>query len=344
MSSSKWDAYYAEDAALKTPWDSHAEASQLRAYLTMCPAAACKEDAAQAPPSPFELALSGRSELGREASLPAAYHVCPCCSHLKPYGRALAHRQQQLAGETSQQAAALGPPLMLELCCGTGASLGFSRRLGFACMGVDVVAAACDAARQRLREATPSPSAPPSPTRQQSAAHAAPAAPEPGAGPVPPLASVLHGDVFEAQLPWGQVDLVYDCQGLHAMPAERRPAYAAILQRALRPGGFLLLLVGRDAEGEPAPWERRADDAQPQPQSAACGDGSSAGTGKGSPAAASRPGPSCMSRHELEQLFPAPEWRWHLCAHSRFDETPYYTTLPRLPPAWCLLLQTSRAG
>lgn len=326
---SKWDAYYTDDAVLKTPWDTNEESSQLRAYLSQCPASACDRHRSSRDPL-YEYAvigeLLGHQPVGSSNGPPPAYHVCKECSHLKPDAPTLLNSKAVQATEQQahQQACVDSSPLMLELCCGTGASLAYAHRMGFACLGVDIVPAACEAARQRLSKAADS-RAPTS--KEHGTAHATTA----------PQWSVLQDNVFSVQLPWSQVDLAYDCQGLHAMPPEQRLAYVDALLRALKPGGFLLLLVGRDAVGEPASWDKDSGDGQSASSQGLSAAGGIVGSGdSGRPA---RPGPSCMSRQELEALFPVHDWTWHFCLHSRFDLTPYYQTLPCVPPAWCLLLQ-----
>lgn len=83
------------------------------------------------------------------------------------------------------------------------------------------------------------------------------------------MALMAQGDLFSvSDWPGDFFDFVYDCQGLHAMPSEQRPAYVAVLQRVLRSGGLALLLVGRVEEdnpgGEPSgAWQAHVSETQP---------------------------------------------------------------------------------
>lgn len=204
-------------------------------------------------------------------------------------------------------------------------------------------------------------------------------------------ARLLHGDLFAAAAS-GQIvpqsfDFMYDCQvrvvarlhstahecltdnsaflliaivlaqGLHAMPAELRPAYAGVMARALRPGGIALVLVGRREEDDEVMAVGAATAGVTAVAAAANGSEPTQGAASAKPA--SRPGPSLMSLSELRQLFPADHgcgqeagaaggssssleegrWQWLGCSATGFDLTNAYRQLPAAPPAWCLLLR-----
>ncbi|PNG51489.1 hypothetical protein TSOC_015512, partial [Tetrabaena socialis] len=211
-----------------------------------------------------------RDEFGREGAAgvglgggggpEARLHVCAACAHLKPQPAppvAGPHRTEPRGTSTRGDAASFGtaaaaaapaavttaaaaadvpwkpppPPLrVLELCCGTGASLAFMHGLGCSVVGVELVAAAAGLAARRLAEVG----------RARVAVEAVGGA-EAGRGPAglpPPLphtamtphlarqeeqqeqaqaqegptATVLCGDLFSAQLPHASFDFVYDCQ------------------------------------------------------------------------------------------------------------------------------------
>ncbi|GLC34820.1 hypothetical protein PLESTM_000243600 [Pleodorina starrii] len=268
----KWEQYYAADPRA-APWDTHSVSSQLRSYLSDCPArgaAAATEPpapaAASTPPERDAAAGSGRGSssggggggCGDGGGAPGpGLHICALCAPLKPEPRPSAGS----GGDGGSGGGRRGGVRALELCCGTGASLAFMRGLGFSVVGVDLVEAACEVAAERLAAVAGAPVAVQpveavaealrSWDADDDAAAAAAAAAEGGlrregtAG-----ACVACGDLFGAGLPRGFFDFAYDCQGLHAMPPALRPAYEAVLRDALRVGGLALLLVGRAEEDE----------------------------------------------------------------------------------------------
>ncbi|KXZ53316.1 hypothetical protein GPECTOR_7g1210 [Gonium pectorale] len=242
--------------------------------------------------------------------------------------------------------------------------------MGFSVVGVELVGAACCLAAQRLAEATGHPARVahvPDPSVENAAEARVDAEARADVEP-PPRALILQGDLFAARLPPASFDLVYDCQGLHAIPPPMRPPYTRVLYGALRPGGLALVLVGRaepDAgNGDGVPVSLPTSDSDRSFRSAgadgyaagprdtaltapeeAKGDGPGAGLERraggggqsGDGSKAPRKGPSLMTRAELAGLFAEPEWETVSCRPSRFDLTPAYAAMPQPPPAWCVL-------
>lgn len=107
----------------------------------------------------------------------------------------------------------------------------------------------------------------------------------------------------------GPFSLVYDCQCFHALRAQdgsRDASFQSVVWDLLRPAGFYMLLTGNDCE----------------------------------PAV----GPTTMSLDQIRAAFPAPRWRTVWARQTRFDATPFYSTLPQCPLAWWVLLQKQEPG
>ncbi|GLC64793.1 hypothetical protein PLESTF_000208100 [Pleodorina starrii] len=162
----KWEQYYAADPRA-APWDTHSVSSQLRSFLSDCPArgaAAATEPpapaAASTPPERDAAAGSGRGSssggggCGDGGGAPGpGLHICALCAPLKPELRPSAGS----GGDGGSGGGRRGGVRALELCCGTGASLAFMRGLGFSVVGVDLVEAACEVAAERLAAVAGSP-------------------------------------------------------------------------------------------------------------------------------------------------------------------------------------------
>ncbi|GFR49630.1 hypothetical protein Agub_g11702, partial [Astrephomene gubernaculifera] len=307
-----------------------------------------------------------------------------------------------LSSPATAAPAASEPLRVLELCCGTGASLAFMCRMGFSVTGVELVPAACRVAAARLQQAAADVAAAVAAEAAKAevakARGMAAAAPAPVAVPVlvvevrqvqeaggatydttpydttttPPPSHphphhlLLQGDLFAARLPPAAVHLVYDCQGLHAVPPQLRVPYVAVLHAALRRGGLALLLVGRSEEEGEEEGVREEEGlmltsaGRECSQAKGCDAGDEDGrrnelrvtmeakggagvissrSGTNSSASSSSRGPSLLSLPQLRSLFPPARWRWCGCWRSVFDATPEYDKLAARPPAWCLLVR-----
>ncbi|KAG2433822.1 hypothetical protein HXX76_008179 [Chlamydomonas incerta] len=386
-SSSKWHAYYEADPT-SAPWDTHDASSQLRAYLCGCssgtPAAAPSAPA----PSAATQGATGPGGAAPHASAAGLLHVCERCARTKPpalvewlAATATGVGAPEAPGSvgTSGRPPPLPPrpPRVLEMCCGTGGSLAYMRRLGFHVVGAELVEAACRVAAERLAAAAAA--AGPSETAHATAGPGelsgvvveAVCSSGSGSGsgsgavgsssgntrveeaPAGPAALLLHGDLFAAaasrQIAPQSFDFVYDCQGLHAMPGDLRPAYARVMAAALRPGGTALVLVGRrEGDGEVAAAAAAAG-RDGQRSRGCCGGGGglselkrlfpsadAAGqhSGAGAGVSGAEAGEAGGSSTEEEG-----RWQWLGCSATRFDLTTAYRQLPAAPPAWCLLLR-----
>jgi cyclopropane fatty-acyl-phospholipid synthase-like methyltransferase len=108
----------------------------------------------------------------------------------------------------------------VDLGCGTGTNAVYLAERGWDVVGVDFAALAVDRARRRARDAGVS------------------------------RVRFLRADVTE--LPdLGTFDLAYDIGCLHAVPARRRPRYAAWVAASLRSGAAYLLYAFTPADGGP---------------------------------------------------------------------------------------------
>eukprot|EP00198_Chlamydomonas_reinhardtii_P004612 XP_001693948.1 predicted protein [Chlamydomonas reinhardtii] len=110
-------------------------------------------------------------------------------------------------------------------------------RQGFHVVGVELVQAACGVAAERLAAAS-------APTSDTAMAASGPGGSGSGSG------RSSSGLVVVEAVHVADRGAAEGCAGLHAMPAELRPAYAGVMARALRPGGIALVLVGRREEDD----------------------------------------------------------------------------------------------
>jgi SAM-dependent methyltransferase len=112
----------------------------------------------------------------------------------------------------------LGPGRVLELGCGNGRNATYLAGLGCAVDAVDFSAQAIEWARER-------------------------------AARIGVPVTFRHCSIFDAHLADGSYDLVYDSGCFHHIPPHRRGDYAALVHRALRPGGSYGLVCFRPEGG-----------------------------------------------------------------------------------------------
>lgn len=112
----------------------------------------------------------------------------------------------------------IAPGRVLELGCGNGRNAIFLARLGCDVTAVDFSERALAWARESARQA--------------------------GVRP-----EFRRCSVFDAQVPAGSCDLVYDCGCFHHLPPHRRPDYVRLVDRALKPGGGYGLVCFRPEGG-----------------------------------------------------------------------------------------------
>jgi SAM-dependent methyltransferase len=210
--SNRWHDYYSRSF---TPWDSDRCSSQLSFYLAGCASAAAL------PPCPAPQDF----QAGDPPAAP--YHRCPACQHLKP----------QLPGATA-----------LEIGCGTGASCVALAAAGFRVVGVDLVPAAVEAARQRAARAGVQQRcsflcADCFQLPQDFGFGSAEAGASPAGGGQPSSPAAAGSPAAAAGF-----DLIYDCQTYHVLRTADEAAAAQLYCRLLRPGGLLMLLTGNANE------------------------------------------------------------------------------------------------
>lgn len=112
----------------------------------------------------------------------------------------------------------LEPGRVLELGCGNGRNATYLARLGCQVDAVDFSAQAIDWARQRAASAGVS-------------------------------VAFQHCSIFDAAIPAGSYDMVYDSGCFHHLPPHRRKDYVELVQRALKPGGSFGLVCFRPEGG-----------------------------------------------------------------------------------------------
>ncbi|MEU3572910.1 class I SAM-dependent methyltransferase [Kitasatospora sp. NPDC036755] len=119
------------------------------------------------------------------------------------------------------------PGRALDLGCGAGRNAIHLASLGFEVDAVDLSATALAWAGERAR------------------------------GTAPAVGPRFHrANIFEAELPHAQYDLVYDSGCLHHLPPHRRVSYLALLDRVLAPGGhFAVTAFAAGAMGSERPDE-----------------------------------------------------------------------------------------
>jgi SAM-dependent methyltransferase len=112
----------------------------------------------------------------------------------------------------------LTPGRVLELGCGNGRNAAYLASLGCRVDAVDFSARSIEWTRERLARA--------------------------GAG-----VALQHCSIFDAEFTDGSYDLVYDSGCFHHVPPHRRPDYAGLVRRALKPGGSFGLVCFRPEGG-----------------------------------------------------------------------------------------------
>ena len=189
----------------------------------------------------------------------------------------------------------------LELCCGTGSSSIFLALKGFRSVGIDVVPAAIQEARQIAQ-------------RVQLLDAQCKFVEEnvfnlPNEGfnfdDVQRMAGSDNYTIIKKDENCKKrFSFIYDCQALHAvrrMGETEEKFYLNLLKNSLEDGGILFLLVANANEPEVAP--------------------------------------PVMSESEVRNSFPESEWEYIWMKETRFDETEYYKTLEKCPLAWSVLLR-----